>query len=188
MVKPSRPKRLSDRPLPVGPQIASHAGTVLTRHSCSISKASLWPPTDEKSAALDCRSALLCMPTKGRHVAFGVALKVREVFWSHQPLLSTPPSALPTDDCGAAQDQFASNHGIPAICKRSVETLRHAGLEEHQLFDNPAGSADSRKVNLLKAAWDRGQDPLKVCADHVAVRSLPACLLGPAAAGCRASS
>ena len=72
-----------------------------------------------------------------------------------------------------AQAQFASNHGIPAICKRSVETLRHAGLEEHELFNNPA---DSRKVNLLKAAWDRGQDPLKVCADHVAVRYLAASL------------
>ena len=64
------------------------------------------------------------------------------------------------------QAQFAANHGIPAICK-SLETLRHSGLEEQELFNNPA---DTRKVNLLKAAWDRGQDPLKVCADHPAVR------------------
>lgn len=59
------------------------------------------------------------------------------------------------------QEQFSGPTALPPIFQRTLVLLSQQACGDSGLF---VRDADVRKVSLLRQAWDRGQDPLRMVA------------------------
>ena len=72
------------------------------------------------------------------------------------------------------QEQFTGPTALPVLFQRTLGLLSQQAFGTDDLFFK---ESDTRKVSLLRQAWDRGQDPLRLAgvSDCYAVSPAAAC-------------